>query len=118
MTPVRQSCPGVVVTTGDETHHETAVRQDEPVYFEQKLALRLGLWDLAPYETSNLAQSSHSVSLRRTQEVQEEVDIRQRCIQSRSRGARGGNACDMTRLVRELLVSRAVTRRTMIEDLY
>lgn len=42
-----------------KTHHETAVREDEPVYLEQQLALYLGLWDLAPHEMADLVEDCH-----------------------------------------------------------
>ena len=41
--------------TIDSTYHETAIRQNKPVYFEEEVALCFGLWYLSPYEASDMA---------------------------------------------------------------
>ena len=45
---------------GHTTHHETTVRQDEPIYLQQQPPLRLRLRDLAPHEVPDLPQDTDS----------------------------------------------------------
>ena len=39
-------------------HHETAIREDEPVYLQQQLPLLLRLWDLSPQDMAHAAPGS------------------------------------------------------------
>lgn len=40
-------------------HHETAIRENEPVYLEKQCSLRLALWDLSPHEAANTSERDH-----------------------------------------------------------